>query len=74
MFFNKKPEQYTFIYCEKCDNELCSSDSFVSDTYDDEGNNHVLYRCSKCNHECDYNFDIAPVPIKWSELKSLEST
>ena len=66
--FKGRPEQHTFIYCEACSNELCSSDSFVSDTYDDRGWNRVLYRCSRCGHECLYDFDVAPLPIKWSEL------
>jgi len=66
--FHAKSRQTTFIHCEKCGNELCSSGSFVSDTYDENCDNHVLYRCSRCGHECDYNFDIAPLPIKWSEL------
>ncbi len=68
--FQKKPKQTTFIYCEKCGNELCSTGSLVSDTYDEKGDNHVLYKCSKCGHKCDYNFDIAPIPIKWSEIRS----
>lgn len=63
-----KIKQTTFIYCEKCGFELVSSDSLVSDTYDDKGDNHVLYKCKQCSHECDYNFDIAPIPIKWSEI------
>lgn len=64
----EEPEQITFIYC-KCGNEMCSDGSFISDTYDDNGDNHVLYKCKKCGKETDYNFDIAPVPISWEEIK-----
>jgi RNase P subunit RPR2 len=60
-------KQNTSIYCS-CGNELCSSDSFVSDTYDEHGDNHVLYRCTKCGKESDFNFDIAPVPVSWGQL------
>jgi hypothetical protein len=63
----RKPKQSTFIYCG-CGNELCSSGSFISDTYDERGDNHVRYKCSTCGEETDYNFDIAPVPISWAEI------
>jgi hypothetical protein len=64
-----KPEihQVTYIHCT-CGNELCSG-SFVSDSYDERGDNHVLYRCTKCGKESDFNFDIAPVPINWTNLR-----
>ncbi len=64
-----KSPQLTFIYCSNCRNELCSSNSFISDTYDENGDNHVLYKCSSCGEEYDYNFDIAPVPVNWDCLK-----
>lgn len=67
---SKKP-QVTFIYCT-CGNELCSS-SFVSDSYDERGDNHVLYKCSKCGKKSDFNFDIAPVPINWADLLMIHS-
>lgn len=57
-----KKNQKTFIWCD-CGNELCSSNSFVSDTYEEDGN-HVRYKCSRCGLEQDYDFDMAPVPIK----------
>lgn len=63
-----KPIQQTYIHCRQCNNELCSSDSFISDTYDENNNNHVLYKCSSCGLKADYNFDIAPVPINWLNL------
>jgi transcription elongation factor Elf1 len=68
--FFKSPStpQTTFINCRQCNNELCSSDSFISDTYDDNNDNHVLYKCSNCGLDADYNFDIAPVPINWLDL------
>jgi hypothetical protein len=68
-FFHKKDkEQMTFVYC-KCGNEMCSDNSFVSDTYDEKGDNHVKYKCEKCGCESDFNFDIAPCPISWEELR-----
>ena len=69
--FKKKSKQSTFIYCN-CGNELCSDGSFISDTYDEKNNNHVLYKCVKCGMESDFNFDIAPLPISW-ELLNLPS-
>jgi RNase P subunit RPR2 len=67
-----KGKRTLFIYCENgCGNELCSSGSFVSDTYDENGENHVRYRCSKCGHESDYNFDLCMLPINWKELTEL---
>jgi hypothetical protein len=60
--FIKHKKQTTFIYC-KCGNEMCSDNSFISDTYDDNGDNHVKYKCEECGMESDFNFDIAPVPI-----------
>jgi transcription elongation factor Elf1 len=69
--FRREPIQHTFINCELCGYELVSSDSLLSDTYDENGNNHVVYKCKHCEHECDYNFDIAPVPIKWSEISGV---
>jgi uncharacterized Zn finger protein len=66
---NPKVVQRTFVYCD-CGNELIASKSFVSDTYDENGDNHVLYKCTQCGQEQDWNFDIAPVPINWSKLRS----
>ncbi|MFW6219689.1 MAG: hypothetical protein ACOC22_04010 [bacterium] len=65
--FKKSKEQTLFIKCI-CGNEMCSDGSFISDTYDEHGDNHVLYKCKKCGEEHDYNFDIAPVPINWKDL------
>ena len=56
------------IFCKKCNNDLCADDSFISDTYDKNEDNHVKYKCKKCGKKSDYNFDIAPVPINWEEL------
>jgi len=68
MFNGQK--QRTFVYCS-CGNELCSSESFVSDTYEEDGN-HVRYKCSVCEQESDWDFDIAPVAIKrpWGVIES----
>jgi hypothetical protein len=65
----KKP-QSTFIYCDQCNNEMVSDGSFVSDTYDDNGDNHVLYCCKECGLESDWNFDIAPFPVLWNDIKA----
>jgi hypothetical protein len=61
--------QGVFVYC-KCGNEMCGDGSFVSDDYDKFGNNHVIYKCKKCGLESDYNFDIAPVPISWKDIRN----
>lgn len=66
--FKKNLKQRTFIYCD-CGNELVSDGSFVSDTYDKNENNHVIYKCKKCNKKSDWNFDIASLPINWKELR-----
>lgn len=65
-----KQKQTTFIYC-KCGNEMCSDGSFVSDTYDENGSNHVRYKCKKCGEESDYNFDICMLPVNWNKLVNL---
>jgi|WetSurMetagenome_2_1015567.scaffolds.fasta_scaffold05374_4 hypothetical protein len=64
---DKSTEKKLFLYC-KCGNELISSGSFVSDSYDKDWNNHVLFKCSKCGKEFDYDFDV-PVPIIRTEEK-----
>lgn len=73
LFKNETPppeiKQYTFIYCE-CGNELCSSNSFISDTYDENNDNHVLYKCSKCGLESDWNFEVIPGAINWKTLRN----
>ena len=60
----EKIKQSTFLYCD-CGAELISTHSFLSDTEDDDGDNHVVYRCKKCGRKHDYNFDIAPIPVSW---------
>lgn len=52
----------TCLYCT-CGNELTSTNSFVSDE-GEQGNNVVIYKCSHCNKESKWNFDLAPCPIK----------
>jgi RNase P subunit RPR2 len=64
-----KKKQTLSIFCTKCNNDLCLDDSFISDTYDKNDDNHVKYKCQKCGQNADFNFDIAPVPINWNELK-----
>jgi RNase P subunit RPR2 len=69
IFSKPKKKQSLKIYCLYCNTELISSDSFVSDTYDCHNNNHVIYKCKNCGNISDYNFDIAPIPINWKQLK-----
>lgn len=68
--FKKKSNQTTFVYCE-CGSEMCSDESFISDTYDENNNNHVRYICQKCGKESDWNFDIMPGPISWDYLNEV---
>ena len=60
-------EQNTHIMCS-CGNELIGSGSFVSDTYNKKGENHVIYGCINCGRIHDYTFDVAPVPVSWMEV------
>lgn len=55
MIFKYK-KQTTFCYCPKCNNELCSSGSFIKDT------DFVYYKCSECGLGTKWLFD-APAPI-----------
>lgn len=50
------------VYCD-CGNELTTTNSFVSDE-GEQGKNVVTYRCSHCEQESKWNFDLAPAPIK----------
>ena len=56
-WWKQKPKQYTFCYCVVCKNELCSTESFVSDT------EVVRFKCSRCGSISDWDFDVAPFPI-----------
>jgi hypothetical protein len=58
----------TVIQCDQCGNNLVVGNSFVSDT-DENGENHVRYKCEICGTEHDYNFDIAPVPVSWKSIR-----
>jgi len=53
-----KNKQSCFCYCSECNNELCGTDSFVSDV-----NGIVTYKCSKCKVVSQFDFNVAPVPI-----------
>lgn len=55
----RKPKQSTWCYCPSCKVDLCSNDSFVSDT-EDTG---VIYRCTGCGHVSVWDFDLFPVPV-----------
>ena len=50
-------DQVTWCYCPVCNNELCSSHSFIKDT------DRVYFLCSRCGSRSIWNFDIAPGPI-----------
>ncbi len=58
------------IWCKMCRNNMYLDNSFVSDTYDENGHNHVKYECEVCGTKADFNFDIAPVPINWETLNA----
>jgi hypothetical protein len=67
-----KPKEFNSVYCS-CGNDLVTDGSFVSDTIEPDGN-HVRYCCAKCGIESDWDFDIAPVPLKrpfYSDKKTL---
>lgn len=52
-----KKSQKTFVYCPKCNNELISSQSFVSD------GEFVTYKCKGCGLISHWDFDTYPVPV-----------
>jgi len=51
-------KQSCFCYCPECNNELCGTNSFISDS-----DGIVTYECSKCGKVSQFDFNIAPVPI-----------
>jgi len=55
IFEKEHPNQHLFIYCPNYNNELSSSNSFISE-------NGVKYICSKCKTETLWDFD-SPCPI-----------
>lgn len=57
------------IWCPNCGDDLIGNESFISDTYDENDDNHVLYKCTNCQEESDWNFDVAPCPVSWKILK-----
>jgi len=69
----KQNNQSCFCYCPNCNNELCGTNSFVSDV-----SRIVTYECSKCGEVLQFDFEIAPVPIligkkgiwPWKKLKN----
>ena len=52
-----KKSQKTFVYCPKCNNELISSQSFVSD------GEFVTYKCKGCGEVSNWDFDTFPIPV-----------
>jgi len=52
-----KRSQNAFVYCPKCENELISSQSFVSEE------EVVTYKCTKCGEVSKWDFDICPIPV-----------
>lgn len=52
-----KPKQTCFVYCPMCRNELVSSDSFVEDK-----DGIVKYKCDKCGNISFWDFAHYPVP------------
>lgn len=61
-YFRKNKKQGTWCWCPNCNVDLCSNESFVSDN-GRLGDNRVIYKCTNCNCESIWNFDIAPMPI-----------
>lgn len=53
----KKPKQTCFVYCPRCRNELVSSNSFVEDK-----DGIVKYKCDKCGNISFFDFIHYPVP------------
>ena len=56
-FVKSKPKQTCFVYCPKCQNELVSSNSFVEDK-----DGIVKYKCDKCGNVSFWDFTHFPVP------------
>lgn len=54
---HRKPKQTCFVYCPMCRNELVSSDSFVEDK-----DGIVKYKCDKCGNISFWDFIHYPVP------------
>ena len=53
-------EQRTFCWCPNCKEDLCSNNSFISDT------DLVRYICTNCSCRSEWNFDsLSPILIKW---------
>ena len=53
----RPPKQTCFVYCPKCRNELVSSNSFVEDK-----DGIVKYKCDKCGNISFWDFIHYPVP------------
>ena len=53
----KKRKQTCFVYCPRCKNELVSSNSFVEDK-----DGIVKYKCDKCGNVSFWDFAYYPVP------------
>ena len=53
----KEPRQTTFCWCDKCDNELISSESYV----EDDGELSIFI-CKECGSKSEWLFS-APAPI-----------
>lgn len=53
----KKPKQYTFIYCPKCNNEMVSNGHTIEDN-----DGIIKYKCSQCGNISFWDFAHFPVP------------
>lgn len=53
----KHRNQMTWCFCPVCKQDLCSTDSFVSDTGHGK-DNRVTYKCSRCGAKSTWNFDV----------------
>lgn len=53
----KHRDQKTWCFCPICKQDLCSTDSFVSDTGHGD-KNRVKYKCTRCGARSVWNFDV----------------
>ena len=53
----KHRNQSTWCFCPVCKQDLCSTDSFVSDKGRGD-KNKVTYKCSRCSCKSIWNFDV----------------
>lgn len=65
----KKDGETVWFTCLKCGTGM----SCISDIYNKNGNNHVIYECPSCGYKSDYNFDVTSASTYWEELNGDKS-